>query len=218
MNKGDNRMEGIFSKIVTDMIFTACGLCPGHGSSTIIEITTNGKGDSSGKKSISEVLDDIDDIPQISFPIYGNKYITRYLGAYAYINLVDSPGVAFIAAKSLPGSAAKNMINAVVECIPMIILSACMAYISGFIIWVLVSNYLYHSRIFQYEWRTFSDFLYLHSLNAYICMLFTFLLKKKKENTKHKTQNKLSRNSTIINNSLSCINPLSSNNIPFPKL
>ena len=148
MNKGDNRMEGIFSKIVTDMIFTACGLCPGHGSSTIIEITTNGKGDSSGKESISEVLDDIDDIPQISFPIYGNKYITRYLGAYAYINLVDSPGVAFIAAKSLPGSAAKNMINAVVECIPMIILSACMAYISGFIIWVLVSNYLYHSRIF----------------------------------------------------------------------
>lgn len=148
MSKGENRMEGIFSKIVTDMIFAACGLCPGHSRSTIIEIATNGKGDSSGKKSISEVLDDIDDVPQISFPIYGNKYITRYLGAYAYINLVDSPGVAFIAAKSLPGSAAKNMINAVVECIPMIILSACMAYISGFIIWVLVSNCLCHPRIF----------------------------------------------------------------------
>ena len=144
MNKGENRMEGIFSKIVADMIFAACGLCPGHSSSTIIEIATNGKGNSSGQKSISEVLDDIDDVPQISFPIYGNKYITRYLGAYAYINLVDSPGVA----KSLPGSAAKNMINAVVECIPMIILSACMAYISGFIIWVLVSNCLCHPRIF----------------------------------------------------------------------
>ncbi|XP_022801144.1 uncharacterized protein LOC111338866 [Stylophora pistillata] len=125
VNVEDNEMEGIFSRIVTDMIFAACGLCPGHGSSTIIKITTNGKGEYSAKKSISEVLGDIDDVPQISFPIYGNKDITRYLGAYAYINLVESPGVAFIAAKRLPGSMAKNMINAVLECIPMIMLSAC---------------------------------------------------------------------------------------------
>ena len=142
MNVNDKKLEGIFSRIVTDMISVACGMCPGHGNATIIKVDTNGKGKSSAKKSVLEVLDDIDEVPQISFPIYGNKYITRYMGAYAYINLVESPGVAFIAARLSPGSAAMNMMRAVLECVPMIVLSACMAYISGFVIWILVSSCL----------------------------------------------------------------------------
>ena len=142
VNEEDNKLEGIFSEIVTDMIDTACGICPGHGDTghTKIDIVSNGKRRSSAKRNILEVLNDIDDVPQISFPIYGNKYITRYMADYAYINLVESPGVAFIATSRPPGSAAMNMINAVFECAPMIVLSACMAYISGFVIWALVSR------------------------------------------------------------------------------
>ncbi|KAL9960831.1 hypothetical protein ACROYT_G034336 [Oculina patagonica] len=114
-----------------------------HGGDgrTKINIESNGKEKGSAKKSVLEVLNDIDEVPQISFPIYGNKYITRYLADYAYINLVESPGVAFIATKKPPGSAAMNMINAVMDCVPMIVLSACMAYISGFVIWALDSKY-----------------------------------------------------------------------------
>lgn len=142
VDEEDNKLEGIFSEIITDMIHTACGICPGHGGTghTKIDIVSNGKQRSSAKKNVLEVLKDIDDIPQISFPIYGNKYISRYLADYAYINLAESPGVAFIATSSPPGSAAMNMINAVFDCVPMIVLSACMAYISGFVIWALVSK------------------------------------------------------------------------------
>lgn len=124
------------------MIRVACGICPGHGGTgqTTIDISTNGKKERSAKGSVLEVLRDIDDIPQISFPIYGNKYITRYMGSYAYINLVESPGVAFIATSRPPGSAAMSMMQAVLDCVPMIVLSVCMAFISGFIIWVLVSK------------------------------------------------------------------------------
>ena len=144
LNDKDNKLEGIFSEIVIDMIHTACGICPGHGETghTKIDIVSNGKQKSSAKRKILEVLKDIGDFPQISFPIYGNKYITRYIADYAYINLVESPGVAFIATSRPPGSAAMNMINAAINCVPMIVLSACMAYISGFFIWTLVSNYL----------------------------------------------------------------------------
>ena len=143
LNEKDNKLEGIFSEIVIDMIHTACGICPGHGGTghTNIDIASNGKQKSSAKRKILGVLEDIGDHPQISFPIYGNKYITRYIADYAYINLVESPGVAFIATSRPPGSAAMNMINAVVECVPMMVLSACMAYISGFVIWALVSDY-----------------------------------------------------------------------------
>ena len=144
LNEKNNKLEGIFSEIVTDMIHAACGICPGHRETghTKIDIVSNGKQKSSAKRKVSEVLKDIGDVPQISFPIYGNKYITRYIADYAYINLVESPGVAFIATSRPPGSAAMNIINAAIKCVPMIVLSACMAYISGFLIWTLVSNYL----------------------------------------------------------------------------
>ena len=143
----DNKLEGIFSGIVTDMIHTACGICPGHGETgdTKIDIVSNGKQRSSAKRNVLEVLEDIVDVPQISFPIYGDKHTTRYMRDYAYINLVESPGVSFIATSRPPGSAAMNMINAVFKCVPMIVLSACMAYISGFVIWVLVSKCFLHS-------------------------------------------------------------------------
>ena len=101
---------------------------------TLLSRWTNGKGQRSAKKSCLEVLADIDDVLQISFPICGNRYITRYLGNYAYINLVESPGVAFIATTRPPGKAALHMISAVLGTVPLILMSACVAFISGFII------------------------------------------------------------------------------------
>ncbi|CAH3191318.1 unnamed protein product, partial [Porites evermanni] len=139
-NKNDNKLEGIFSGIITDMVHTACGICPAHGD-TIIDISNNGKSGLSAKKDVLEVLKDIDDVPEISFPIYRNKYITKYLGAYAYINIVESPGVAFLAASRPPGGAAMNMVMAVLQTVPLIVLSACMAFMSGFIVWFLDSKF-----------------------------------------------------------------------------
>ena len=139
MNEKDKTLEGVLSSIVTDMVHTACGYCPTHGD-TFIDMSANGKEESSAKKSVLDVLKDIDDVPQISFPIYGNKYIERYMAEYAYINLVESPGVAFIAAKRFPGKAADNMIMSLTDCVPVLVMSAIMTYISGFIIWVLVSQ------------------------------------------------------------------------------
>ncbi len=138
VNDEDSTLEGVLSRIVPDMVHYACGICPAHGD-TFIDITTNGKEKPSAKKSVLEVLRDMDDVPQISFPIYGNRYVETYMGEYAYINLVESPGVAFIAAKRPPGKAADNMIRALIDCMPVMVLSACMAFISGFIIWILVS-------------------------------------------------------------------------------
>lgn len=135
----NNKMEGLFSGIVTKMIHMACGFCPAYGD-TKIDTTTNGKGSRAAKRGILEVLDDFDDIPQITFPIYGNPYITKYMGDNAYINLVQSPGIAFIATARPPGQAAMNMINAVMDTIPLMVMSSCFTFISGFIVWLLVST------------------------------------------------------------------------------
>ena len=139
MNEKEAQLDGIFSRVIAEMVRTACGICPAHGG-TSIEITANGKGARSAKKGVLDVLADIDEIPQISFPIYGNKYVTNYLGDYVYINIVESPGVAFIAASKVPGQAAKDMIIAVLDTAPILLISACFVFISGFIVWLLVSK------------------------------------------------------------------------------
>ena len=139
VNRQDKKFGGILSNIVIDMIQVACDTCPEYGR-TIVKTDSNGKGKDAFKKSLLGVLADIDNIPQISFPIYGNEYITRFMGSNVYINLVESPGLAFIAVKRMPGTAARNMISAVLDCAPLVVLSGCMAFIAGFIIWVLVST------------------------------------------------------------------------------
>ena len=138
MNLKGNTLDGIFSHIVTDMIYTACGECPAYGF-TEINLASNGNGQRSGKESLVDVLGDIDEVPQISFPIYGNRYVTRFGGVHPYVNLVESPGLAFVAAKKAPGAAARNIVSAVFSCFPLLLLFACMAFLSGFIIWLLVS-------------------------------------------------------------------------------
>ena len=140
LNEKDAKIEGILSGIIPEMFHTACGICPAYGE-TRIEVTNNGKGNRSAKKGVLEVLSDIDDVPQISFPIYGNKYITKYLGYYSYINIVESPGVAFIVAGKPPGQATEEMITAVLNIAPLILMLASFVYISGFIIWLLVSAF-----------------------------------------------------------------------------
>ncbi|XP_066030883.1 uncharacterized protein [Pocillopora verrucosa] len=136
VNRQDKKFGGILSNIVIDMIQVACDTCPEYGR-TIVKTDSNGKGKDAFKKSLLGVLADINNIPQISFPIYGNEYITRFMGSNVYINLVESPGLAFIAVKRMPGTAARNMISAVLDCAPLVVLSGCMAFIAGFIVWVL---------------------------------------------------------------------------------
>ena len=136
VNRQDKKFGGILSNIVIDMIQVACDTCPEYGR-TIVKTDSNGKGKDAFKKSLLGVLADIDNIPQISFPIYGNEYITRFMGSNVYINLVESPGLAFIAVKRMPGTAARNMISAVLDCAPLVVLSGCMTFIAGFIVWVL---------------------------------------------------------------------------------
>ena len=150
MNKQDKKFGGILSNIVIDMIQVACDTCPEYGR-TIVKTDSNGKGKDAFKKSLLGVLADIDNIPQISFPIYGNEYITRFMGSNVYINLVESPGLAFIAVKRMPGTAARNMISAVLDCAPLVVLSGCMAFIAGFIVWVLVSRYNKYLPVGKHE-------------------------------------------------------------------
>ena len=103
-------------------------------------MTSNGHSDEAAfKNSLNHVLEDVDEVPELSFPIYGNKYITKYLGTYTYVYLVESPGVVFITVGDPPNTQGRAMFRVALTALPLIIIALCTTFISGFVIWVLVS-------------------------------------------------------------------------------
>ena len=137
----EGMLGGIFADIVVDMVRWACGDCINGYRKTTIHLESNGVGNKKAlKENAQKTVEDIDDVPQISFPIYGNKYITKYMGIYAYIYLVESPGVAFVAGKPPAGTSAQAIILSVFACYPLILFTIVLAALSGIIMWVLVSE------------------------------------------------------------------------------
>lgn len=145
------------------MMKAVCGFCPSHGD-TVIEIMSNGKGRHSAKKNILGVLADIDKVPQISFPIYGNKYITTYLGDYAYINIVESPGVAFIAATKPADHSAKEIFSAVLGNTSLLMLLVCFVYTSGLMVWLSVGSFCCQCKLYMgtLPWQLIANIGRLH--------------------------------------------------------
>lgn len=122
------------------MIKWACGNCEnGHGE-TDIDMKSNGKGGDAYKQGAIDLVSDIDDVPHISFPVYGNGYMVKYMGMYEYIHLMDSPGVVFITIDDPSETTGKRIISSVFACMPLLLVAVLMAVLAGFIVWVLVSK------------------------------------------------------------------------------
>jgi hypothetical protein len=137
--RSSGSIRGLFPDIVFKMTEWACGECTnGHGK-TSINTMENGHGKPSFKSGLLEVLSDINDIPEISFPIHGNKYMTTFMGSYRYVHLIDSPGIAFITVAEPPDSTSLVVMQSIFDCLPLLLVAGCLAFMAGFIIWVLVS-------------------------------------------------------------------------------
>ncbi|XP_028401625.1 uncharacterized protein LOC114524674 [Dendronephthya gigantea] len=135
---------GIFShavKIMVDM----CGECPnGHGRSKPCykpgcdEHTSRRRRevDSYQQNSLQEVLNNIRDGVDISFPIQGNKYMTHYGGKFPYISVVETSGSVYFTVKKTP-STSHVLISAGFYSIPLLMLITILSVLAGIIIWVL---------------------------------------------------------------------------------
>lgn len=117
----------------------ACGVCTkGHGKTTINKLQ-NGKGSAAFKSSNIDMLNDIDDVPEISFPVHGTKSKSTHGGSYRYIHLIDTPGIAFITVAEPPDSTAFAVMQSIFDCFPLFVIALCLAFVAGVIIWILVS-------------------------------------------------------------------------------
>lgn len=135
---------GIFGPVIKDMILTACGECPnGHGRS-VLHFSANGKGKPAKKQSQYDVINDIDDVTDVSFPVRGFVGDTTFLKYYSYVSLIESPGTAFLTVRKDESTSRDSALyNSLNDCWPVVILSFSMSLLAGILVWLLVSL-IYH--------------------------------------------------------------------------
>ena len=143
MSEGGH-LGGIFGEIVQAMIEEACGFCEnGHGATTI-RFDSNGKNMPARKQNLIGVQNDIDVVPQISFPVNGILDDQKYMERYAFVPILESPGVAFITLPDVD-TVSNSVVTSVVQCWPVILTSMLMAVLSGGILWFAVLYCLFLS-------------------------------------------------------------------------
>lgn len=105
----------------------------------MINTLANGKGSAAFKSSNIDMLNDIDDVPEISFPVHGTKYMSQYGGSYRYVHLIDTPGIAFITVAEPPDSTSFAVMQSIFDCFPLLVIAMSLAFVAGVVIWFLVS-------------------------------------------------------------------------------
>ncbi|XP_048586559.1 uncharacterized protein LOC5521005 [Nematostella vectensis] len=137
----NSTVSGLLPQIIQNMTAWVCESCSnGHGPTRLDFRNKDEYGGPALKASMAQVAEDITVGTKISFPLNGNKYMTKYPGGLPFFPLVMSPGVAFLAREETIESSAKSMFFSVLKCFPMIGFSLMLVYIAGFIIWLLDSR------------------------------------------------------------------------------
>ena len=138
---------GIFFLITNKVLDHVCGTCEnGHGRSTFCYTEDCDKRrrrrsteNKFQKNSLQDLVSNINEKYEISFPVQGNRYMTTYAGVFPYISVVDAPGSAYFTVKNVP-STGEVVVNASLACMPMVVLMSMFAWLAGIIIWILVRN------------------------------------------------------------------------------
>ena len=145
---GSDNVTGIFPPILQLVVRSCCRECRQYGY-TSIDFRSSRLNAPAIKSTEKQVKEAIDDVTELSFPVYGRMEQTDYSNEYGFAPLVQSAGVAFIVAGDEPGAAAKMVVKAVFDLWPLIITVFVSAFFSGIIMWLLVSMLVYLLLVFD---------------------------------------------------------------------
>ncbi|KAJ7378572.1 hypothetical protein OS493_022560 [Desmophyllum pertusum] len=134
----DGRPAQIIPVVLQAMVKECCGQCAEHNQ-TILDFKTNGRNKSSFRNTSRELLANLDEYTDFTFPVYGHKDQDTYKGGYGYIPVIESAGVAFIVYPEF-STTQMTMFRSLIRCLPVLLLPIVTAYIAGVIIWFLVSG------------------------------------------------------------------------------
>lgn len=121
--------------ILDQMVFKCCANCTsGHGTS-FVDYNSDGNQNFAKKPIEHNMIDAIDHVTDLHFPVHGSSDQRTYSGTFKYVPVVESPGAAFIVRYNKPNA---PITNALVECWLLAALVFVFVLSSGLLYWITV--------------------------------------------------------------------------------
>lgn len=128
-------LTGIIPEVLKLSVKRCCGDCHEHGASQI-DFRHSGFNKEAQKRGYQEVKQELDDNTALHFPLHESSLSTDY----SFVSIVESAGVAFIVTEPEPGESARLVVRSVFELWPLVLSMLISAFLSGVIMWLLVSK------------------------------------------------------------------------------
>ena len=105
----------------------------------MLDFARNGHNHTAQQSTVEDFTQNIDGQTDFSFPVIGNKLQDSYKGGLGYAPFVESAGVAFIVYTDT-SNVKEAMFSALLASWPVVAIPLIMAFIAGFLVWVLVGH------------------------------------------------------------------------------
>lgn len=119
------------------MVSTCCQPCQTHAS-TIVYFVGNNTNHRSEKRGHDQVRASVEE-SDLSFPLYGYKGQDHFMGQFGFMAVVESPSVVLIVPKEDSNSSSMRLLSSLFQCWPVMLINLCIVFLSGIVIWFLVS-------------------------------------------------------------------------------
>ena len=117
---------------------SCCQTCKTHNYSTV-SFSRNYHGDQAEVSRYEELINSIDGLTDLTFPVYGYVGMALYRSLYKYTPLIESPGSAFIVRKEESDMSELLMMN-IIGNWPLAAVIVCLAFAAGAVMWWFVSS------------------------------------------------------------------------------
>lgn len=136
-NTTKHGLGGLMTPFLSDMAVTCCQSCRAHGKS-YVDFDFNGKGEPSNQTTEDAHRLHINHDTDFSFPVFGYKLQDEFRHEFGYTAMIESPGTAYIINTKFGKELPTSLLDSILACWPLALISIFLAYISGFTIWAVV--------------------------------------------------------------------------------
>uniref|UniRef100_A0A7M5UJ08 Fibronectin type-III domain-containing protein n=1 Tax=Clytia hemisphaerica TaxID=252671 RepID=A0A7M5UJ08_9CNID len=146
----DGELNGLFPKVLNEMVQAACGQCtrPQNALDSILDKEKTGRGGLAQKATAKEAIQDIDQYTELTFPVAAHDQMSEFMG-YKFISLVHHPGIAVVVKVMTINDMIETLIGDMLKIWPIFLLNFLFMVIVGFLVWIMENPRLYNEGDFS---------------------------------------------------------------------
>ena len=137
----EDQSEALFPFIIQNMVPFCCQWCQAHGT-TIVKGMESGTKRANKKRDHNQVRSSVGE-SDLSFPLSGYQGQQHFMGQFGFLAIVEAPSVVFIVPKEDFNLSSMRLLSSVFQCWSVVLINLMMVFLSGIIIWFLVSCNIY---------------------------------------------------------------------------